>query len=286
MALITLTTTPYERRHRQAVLDMLFRSFHVHTHLDWHEASEWLDTQDALIRLAWEDQRLTGMMATSIPLNATCWIRVAAVQDWLPPQGVLETLWASIRAELRARGVQSVSILIINDWLLNYVGALGFRYEELVVTLQRSGRTLPTPRPPTVATTIRAAELQELKTIADIDQAAFPPPWQMTLNDLRQAHRISASCTVALVDGAIAGYQLSTLFRDSAHLARLAVLPALQDRGIGAALLDDLIRRFLRRGIQSMTVNTQKDNFRSQHLYRRYNFARNGYDLPVWQTHL
>jgi hypothetical protein len=36
--------------------------------------------------------------------------------------------------------------------------------------------------------------------------------------------------------------------------------------------------------VLSTTVNTQESNVRSQHLYTRFGFARNGYDLPVWMA--
>jgi hypothetical protein len=43
-----------------------------------------------------------------------------------------------------------------------------------------------------------------------------------------------------------------------------------------------MITRFQRRNIQTITVNTQASNARSQQLYVRFNFLQNGYDLPVW----
>ena len=84
----------------------------------------------------------------------------------------------------------------------------------------------------------------------------------------------------------IIGYQVCTLYRDGAHLARLAVHPGYQGRGIGSVLLNDVLRRFFKRRVYTMTVNTQVSNHRSQHLYQRYGFERNGYDLPVWSIRL
>ncbi len=80
----------------------------------------------------------------------------------------------------------------------------------------------------------------------------------------------------------IVGYQLSTLYFDGAHLARLAISPVAQGKGVARALLSDVLTRFDRRGVRTMTVNTQSSNLRSQRLYTGYGFERNGYDLPVW----
>jgi ribosomal-protein-alanine N-acetyltransferase len=132
--------------------------------------------------------------------------------------------------------------------------------------------------------TVRLVRAEDLPTLAQVDQAAFAPPWQMTFSELRQAERVSAICTVALYQERIVGYQLSTLYFDGAHLARLAVLPEMQGKGIGGLLLSDVLRYFSRRGVFVMTVNTQSSNEVSQRLYMRFGFRHNGYNLPVWMA--
>jgi ribosomal protein S18 acetylase RimI-like enzyme len=99
---------------------------------------------------------------------------------------------------------------------------------------------------------------------------------------MRQAYRNAYSCTLAEWNGMILGFQISTFFLEGAHLARLAVTPQAQGKGIGALLLQDLLQRFIRRGVYAMTVNTQSSNSRSLRLYQRFNFQPNGYDLPYW----
>jgi ribosomal-protein-alanine N-acetyltransferase len=133
---------------------------------------------------------------------------------------------------------------------------------------------------------IRLARAEDLPIMAQVDQAAFSPPWQMTLAEVRQAERISATCTVAQYEKQVVGYQLSTLYFDGAHLARLAVTPDMQNKGVGSALLSDVLRTFARRGVYSMTVNTQARNEISQRLYLRHDFRHNGYNLPVWMAQL
>lgn len=283
------TLTTYKRAHRQSVLDLLFQSGRIHTHLDWHESAAWLDTHEVPIRLAWLDnRRLVGVMAASESMDGTCWLRLIAVDDSISARAVIEPLWQTLAADLRESGVHTTYVLILNDWLEPQVkDTLGFTQCEEIITLKRVGPNLPPYNPnSTAAPVIRTAERADMETMVAVDQIAFHPPWQLTRSDLWQARRMSASCTVALHDDRIIGYQLSTLFRQSAHLARLAVLPELQGGGVGSALVDHMIRYFLRRGVRSITVNTQLSNHRSQRLYERYGFRRNGYDLAVWQAHL
>jgi ribosomal-protein-alanine N-acetyltransferase len=280
-----VSITHYQRRNRWAVRDLLSRNFYSHTHLDWQDTDQWLDYEAAPIRLAWQHNRLVGVLATSVPLNNTCWIRLAAVLDHSDLIPTLKTLWSDLRLELKALGVHTAAWLMIRDWPEQCAGEMGFRFSEEIVTLRRANQTAP-PDMPSDDIAIRSARIEDLPTMVQVDQAAFVPPWQMTLSDLRQAERVSANCTVALHQGKIVGYQLSTLYFDGAHLARLAVAPHMQGKGVGSVLLIEVLRYFARRGVFAMTVNTQSSNEASQRLYQRYGFRHNGYNLPVWLANI
>jgi [ribosomal protein S18]-alanine N-acetyltransferase len=272
--------TPYHRRHRQSILDLMFRSYLVHTHLDWNDTEDWLEKEDAVSLLLWEHGKLLAVMAASKPLNGTSWLRLVLLEAEYVAHEALAYLWDSLKIQLRELGVTTAALLITRDWIARYVTEMGFQYIEDIITMRRSGHHLP-PRPET-SCLIRSAQHEDLAAIALVDHAAFASPWQMSIHELQQAKIVSASCTVALLNEEIIGYQLSTLYGDGAHLARLAVLPVIQGHGVGSLLLDDVLHRFLRRGIHQMTVNTQASNHRSQRLYTRYGFRPNGYDLPVW----
>jgi len=277
---IPLTLTVYERRYRQPVHDLIFRNYRVHTHLDWYESDQWLSTERGPVRLAWQHGRLVGLLAVSAPLNGASWIRLAAVHDQAAPESVLHALWDSLQPELHDLRAEQVAVLVLRDWIVEHLPSLGFRYREDVITLHRASRVLP--EPPVNTLRIRAYTPDDLDTIVRVDQAAFAPPWQLSFDELHQATRMSAVCTVALRDAAIVGYQLSTFYYEGGHLARLAVAPEAQGTGVGATLLADLIHRFARRGIYGVTVNTQSTNHHSQRLYTRFDFHPNGYNLPVW----
>ena len=68
--------------------------------------------------------------------------------------------------------------------------------------------------------------------------------------------------------------------------ARLAVDPASQGQGLATALVGDVLREFVRRGQDRLTVNTQEDNGRSRRLYRRLGFRETGDIFPVYQIDL
>lgn len=276
--------TPYERRSRELVLKLLENSHRVHVHLDWYEPELWLERFGDDTLLLWHEGQLIGCMGASPALNRACWLRLAAVANDYPPLEVLRPLLYRLQADLVAQGVRQVFVLVIDEWISYHLPKLGFDYLEDVVTLRRTEDASLFPAPRTVS--IRPALMNDLERIRVVDHAAFSIPWQLGLEDLRQAQRLSASCMVALVDDELVGYQLSTRRHHTGHLARLAVLPAMQGRGIGAALLNRLIRSFAQRGVTTITVNTQDSNKAAQALYRRYGFERSGFDLPIWKQML
>ncbi len=280
----SLTIAPYQRRHLQPVRDMLFHSSYVHTHLDWVDTDQWLESSDNLTLLAWQQGRLVGLLGLSSPLNGSSWIRLAAVSDHVDIEKIMCSLWNEFTPRLRQFNVQIIGLLVISDWIARYAPAMGFQYGEEIITLARSSHEIPAALPNHPR--IRVAEMRDIPQLATLDQTAFAPPWQMSLHDLRQAYRIASSCTVAEKDDRILGFQISTFFFDGAHLARLAVHPSAQGQGVGGALLGNLLERYLRRGIHIMTVNTQESNHQSRHLYQRFGFTPNGYDLPYWFTRL
>lgn len=280
-----ITVSPYSRRDRHIVSDLLFRNYNVHTHLDWQETDKWLETQQGVTRLAWQHGRLMGILATAAPLDNTTWIRIAALADNADAARTFNALWDSVVVELLGSNVQQVAVLLIRDWLIPFVQPRGFAPAEEVVTLRRADLPAPPEEMP-ANLTIHSTRDGDIPIIARVDQAAFAPPWQLSDVDVREAVRAAAYCTVAVSNERIVGYQASTMYFDGGHLARLAVLPDVQGTGVGSALVNDLLRRFARRGITAVTVNTQLSNTRSQHLYERYGFQRNGYDLPVWMLNL
>jgi ribosomal-protein-alanine N-acetyltransferase len=273
--------TRYERPNYRAVLDLIYSQQHVHTHFDWYTAERWLDQQSVPVLLAWEGPLLMGVLGASDPLNGASWLRLMVVRDSADRAAVMSRLWDIMRESLRGMGVREVWLLATSDWVKEVAPVFDARQAETIITLRRTEIDLP----PVLNHDVRVRPVhmeQDLGEITRVDHAAFTPPWQLAQSDLRQAIRIASSCTLALLDGEVVGYQLSTRHRESGHLARLAVVPGLQGSGVGGALLNGLLAQFSTRGVHTMTVNTQNSNTRSQRLYSYYHFQRNGYDLPAW----
>lgn len=279
-----LHLTQYERRHREDILSLLFYSRFAHTHLDWFNAGQWLDIDGNLIQLVYNGNALVGVLGVSEPLNRAAWLRIAAIGQAYDPALILGTVWNELRLHLGTMGVDSVSTLVVNPWLNAYLPALGFRYLEEVVTLYRAQHELPPA--PSHLLNYRNGYIEDIPDIIAVDHAAFAAPWQLSATDIRFAQRQAASCTLVIHEGETVAYEISTRHQGAGHLARLAVHPKMQGQKVGYALLHHLLSRFEKRGVRTMTVNTQMSNILSQRLYNRFHFYRNGFDLAIWQAKL
>ncbi len=278
-----LQVTPYQRRHRSALLDLAWRSHWTHKHLDWFTIGQWIDRDDGTLLLAWHGEELVGYIGLSPPIDGWSWVRLLAIRDGRMPGRVVRELWRAAEA-CRPAGIRHIAILMVTNWLPAYFASLGFQYEEDIITLCHTVDAELEARPSSCC--IRAAEREDLPQLARIDRQAFPSPWQLSDAELWQSLRLCAEATVALDGGEIVGFQLCTRQGDAAHLARLAVAPAFQGRRIGTALVARLLRRLHTRKVETISVNTQANNLPSQRLYARLGFARNGYDLELWRKTL
>jgi ribosomal protein S18 acetylase RimI-like enzyme len=279
------TTTTYNRQNRRAVSDLLFYSHHIQTHLDWHDAEGWINTDEAVTHLAWKDALLTGILSVSPPLNGATWVRVLGVGDASPVVEVVPALWHSLNTILKQQQVSAINWLLTEDWQNDLMSKLGFSYQDQIITLQREGYDLPN-HVHLPGLRLRPATRTDAEIMEQVDHAAFAPPWQNSTQDITHGLHVAATSTIAEYEGEVVGFQMSTLYQKHGHLARLAVHPKMQGKGVGRSLLSELITYFLRRRVRTITVNTQASNTRSRHLYERFGFRRNYYDMPVWIAYL
>jgi ribosomal protein S18 acetylase RimI-like enzyme len=156
----------------------------------------------------------------------------------------------------------------------------GFDNPQQIVMLEWRYQPSPPRQPGGIR--IRRMTEADLPQIERTDAASFDSLWHNPLDTLRRALGQALYATVAESEHGIIGYQLSTGGGQRAHLARLAVHPAVQGKGAGRALLNDLFNYLTHAGISRLSVNTQSDNSVSLRLYQRMGFVRTGEQYPVY----
>ncbi len=118
---------------------------------------------------------------------------------------------------------------------------------------------------------IRTPHARDLEALLAIENAAFPGD-RLSRRSLRRLMEAKSAIICATEeDGRIIGYALALTRRTStiARLYSIAVDPAESGRGVAAALLLELERRVLDRGLRAVRLEVREDNEGAIRLYQR-----------------
>jgi ribosomal-protein-alanine N-acetyltransferase len=267
---------------RSEVAALLSRAHWRHFHLDWRDPLDLLAQEPNL--LAFHGDRLVAHFASPPDPDRTAWVRSFCVDASRTPLAVWRPLWAEAAAACIALQVGRVASLLSGEWMRPLLTEAGFRESNAVVFFEWRGGALE-PRPSTLGQ-LRPLRQADLPAVVGVDERAFAPLWRNSLESLSAAMSQAIVATGVEVDGRLVAYQMTTASPFGAHLARLAVDPDHQRQGMATDLVVDLIQHLGRRGFDSVTLNTQADNLRSQDLYRGLGFRETGQRYPVFETAL
>jgi ribosomal-protein-alanine N-acetyltransferase len=272
---------PADPGDHQQLSNLIFFESRLHRHLDWRSPLEWLG---APFYWALEDGgQITAALACPIEAVGIAWMRLFVFTGRWSAESAWQLLWAAARQEIARAGGAKVAAIAIQPWFQDLLSATGFENPQQIVMLEWHGfASQPFPPYPANGVRIRKMTADDLPEVEKTDAASFDPLWQNPLETLRRAFAQALYATVAENENGIIGYQISTGGGQRAHLARLAVHPAVQGHGAGRALLNDLFRYITYAGISRLSVNTQSDNQASLNLYQRMGFIRTGEQYPVY----
>jgi ribosomal-protein-alanine N-acetyltransferase len=191
---------------------------------------------------------------------------------------VLEALLLPLRRELHVRGVQTLAYIGLAEWLLERLLESGFERVNTIVAMQKSDWNVPDWGNQSVM--VRQAREGDVQLVLDIDQSVFIPLWRNTVANLTE-WLANSFFVVADREGEVVGYECLMMIGKHAHLARVAVHPDHQGRRIGVRLLAEAVAHCRKQGAYGMTLNTQRDNWRSRRLYEWFGFKVLGIEAQV-----
>jgi ribosomal protein S18 acetylase RimI-like enzyme len=273
---------PANPKDHQQLSNLIFFESRLHRHLDWRSPLEWLGAP-----FYWaleESGQITAALACPPEREGIAWVRLFVYTGRWSAESAWEVLWATAREEIAQAGGAKVAAIAIQPWFQDVLAGHDFENHQQIVMLEWRYQ-------PSLASTnlsgpndirIRRMTEADLPEVEQTDASSFNPLWQNPLETIRRAFGQALYATVAENEQGIIGYQLSTGSGQRAHLARLAVHPAVQGKGAGRALLSDLFRYVTYAGISKLSVNTQSDNQASLSLYQRMGFLRTGEEYPVY----
>jgi len=279
MISVSLQARPAEPGDHQQIASLMYFEAHVHRHMDWRTPLDWLGSPHYWVL---EDrQRIMAAFACSQDPPGIGWLRLFTYAPPLSGREAWFPLWEAAQWEMARTGGALVAAIVAKPWMQELLDETKFIFYQDIILLEW---TAPPAAPdlPAARVCIRTMSADDLPAVVRTDADAFEPLWHNSIHALRKAYSLAVCATVAEVEGRICGYQITTGNMLGAHLARLAVRKAVQGRGIGSALLNDLILRLSSRHLMRLTVNTQADNLASLSLYEKLGFIRTGEHYPVY----
>jgi ribosomal-protein-alanine N-acetyltransferase len=123
--------------------------------------------------------------------------------------------------------------------------------------------------------TLRDLDYEDIPAVGRLERDLFPVdawPLQMFYEEFFRPD--TRRYVVAEVDGSIVGYAGVMVIDTTADIQTIGVLPAHEGRGIGTALLGELLAEAARRGAREVLLEVRADNPRAQLLYTRTGFEK------------
>jgi ribosomal protein S18 acetylase RimI-like enzyme len=279
--LINTLVRPADISDHQQLANLIFFETRLHRHLDWRTPLEWLGAP-----FYWaleEGRQITAALACPVEAEGIAWVRLFVYAGRRSAESAWNILWGTARQEIARAGGATVAAIAMQPWFQNVLAGSGFENRQNIVMLEwHSFASQPWSLHEAPGVRIRKMEEADLKEVERTDAASFPALWQNPVETLRRGFAQALFATVAENENGIVGYQISTGGRSRAHLARLAVHPSVQGRGVGRALLSDLFMQLYKYGIPKLSVNTQSDNQVSLNLYKKMGFLLTGEQYPVY----
>jgi ribosomal protein S18 acetylase RimI-like enzyme len=262
----------------QQLSNLIFFETRLHRHLDWRSPLEWLGAP-----YYWaleEGRQITAALACPTEVDGIAWVRLFVYTGHWSPENAWGQLWDTAREAITHDGGATVAAIAMQPWFQRVLADSNFENRQQIVMLEWHSQSWQSTKMDGIR--IRRMTEADIPTVTRVDNAAFEPLWHNSFDTLQRAFSQALVATVAESREGIIGYQLTTGHGQRAHLARLAVQPSLQGRGVGRALLSDLFAYLTRTGTTRLSVNTQSDNKVSLKLYNTMGFNRTGEEYPVY----
>ncbi len=118
--------------------------------------------------------------------------------------------------------------------------------------------------------------VEDLPAVVAIERASFPNPWTgaLFLQELDVA--FSRTIVAHRPDGSVAGYLCRWLVADEVHVLNVAVHPRWRGQGLGAALMDAVVREARASGVAAVTLEVRRSNVAARRLYESLAFEQVG----------
>jgi len=136
--------------------------------------------------------------------------------------------------------------------------------------------------------TIKNFDLSHLEKVLRIERESFKYPWNKP-SFIWYYLKSPDEFLIATINDDVVGYIIAEVQKDLygkaiGHIVNLAVDPKYRGKGIGKALLQHLLNRFMGKGITRVYLEVSKSNEIAKKLYKAYGFKEQGVIRGYYQN--
>lgn len=270
-----------KRKDELAIKTFLSEKPFIHRHLDWRHPLDWISNNQLLLSIN-QMGKIEGVFCCSQEISNIFWIRIFACKQ----KNHLFSLWNDFlifyNSILDKSERKNILSLAYHPWMVNLLELEGWKMIDNIVQFELKNKIFNEMQSPQSNSYIRKMVKGDLREAYQIDYERFDRTWQQTFNTFQLSYTQANYATVFVINGRLVGFQLSTFEGQRAHLARIAVDKDHSGRGIGTALINDLIQYCQGRNIKKISVNTQETNSHSISLYRKTGFQKIVGSFPIY----
>ena len=122
----------------------------------------------------------------------------------------------------------------------------------------------------------REMKPEDADAVEAVEKASFSVPWSRK-SFWEEAANERTYYLLALDDGKVIGYAGTWILDDEAQITNVAVEPGHRRKGVGAKLMEALIREAKKRGATRMTLEVRPSNAAALALYEKFGFKDCGH---------
>ena len=248
-------------------------------HLDWHSSQSRLNEESTFCLM--DDDEIQALLSVAPENRNFAWLRFFFTQRDGKHNANFEQLFEHAKNWLKNKQTPKLYALATSEWFENLLIKHGFELNNQIVSLNSQELTVKALALPENLQ-LRPMRLDDINELANLDELCFRPPWQLNQSSLEKSYSGGAHSSLVSQGTRLVGYQITDNIFDHLHLARIAVHPDLQGKGIARHLMAEMIDYFKDYNIQSFSVNTQADNLASLRLYHSFGFKEEGRPTPVY----
>lgn len=125
---------------------------------------------------------------------------------------------------------------------------------------------------PSIPAEILPMRRAHVRDVLEIERAVYPRPWSAALFFSELAQPKTRHYVIAVLDDKVIGYGGVMVHADEAHITNVAVEPDIQHRGVGRALMVNLMRTARERDANTVALEVRVSNWPAQRLYAWFGF--------------